>query len=534
MEVAIDSLVITVLGGPLLLALVGLVGLTRRFPRVYREVTVVGCVLVALAALAIAILVLRSGPIDRSLFTSPGWPIGVGVYIDALSAVMLVLTAGIGFVACRFSLRYLDGDPGQTRFLAWTVFTFGAVLYLLCMRNLAAFVLFWCFVSAGLHQLLTFYPERPAAMRAAWKKFLISRLGDTCLITGIILAWLTFGTLELPDLFRLAATSESDTQTAWMAFFFVLGAMTKSAQFPFHTWLPETMDSPTPLSALMHAGIINAGGYLIVRLSPLVVHSPLAMDVLMVNGALTAMLGSIVMLTQTDIKRSLAFSTISQMGFMMMQCGLGAFSAAVLHIVTHGLYKAHAFLGAGTAASWSAKRQELSPGRALLYGTFSLVIAAALVYLGIVLTGIPLLGKPGGLVIATFLTAGVSVLVLHALSESALGPFLRVVVASSGLLLVLVYLGAWKIMDSALSPFLQPSLAGWVPTTFDQVFSLVVMGFTATALFIGWMGGPIARSALGRRLYVLALNGFHIADLIGRHVAPHRGAAKQPDTRVAV
>lgn len=525
MEIALGCLVAAVLGVPLLLGLAGLPARGRLFTATYCRAGGWGTAFVSLAAVLVGLSVWWSGPIDWSFVRPDGWPVGFGVYVDTLSALMLVLTAGIGFVTCRYSARSLDGVPGQARFLAWTLLTLSAVLCLLCSRNLLAFMLCWCAVSCGLHRLLTFFSDRPAARRAAWKKFVISRIGDACLLGAVALAWSTYGTLEFPELFRLAAPGEGGPRAAAMAVLLVLGAMTKSAQFPFHTWLPETMESPTPVSALMHAGVINAGGYLIVRLSPLVAQSPLAMDVLMVNGALTAMLGSVVLLTQTDVKRSLAYSTVSQMGFMMMQCGLGAFSAAVLHIVTHGLYKAHAFLATGAAASWSAKRPELSFRRAVLVGCAALAVSAATVSLGLVAAGGNVWTKPGGAVIATFLTAGVAVLTFRALSDPTAPAAGGILVAATGLPLVLGYLGAWNLIDAVLAPFLNLSRHQSVPSAFDNGFCLVVAVVTLAALFVGWAGRPLANTLIGHRLYVLALNGFYLADLLRRpfaswHVRP--------------
>ena len=168
----------------------------------------------------------------------------------------------------------------------------------------------------------------------------------------------TSGSFDYRDMFAAADAIHNLPTAAWhelIGILFVLGAMTKSAQFPFHSWLPDTMETPTPVSALMHAGVINAGGFLVIRLSPLVSLSPIALDLLALIGALTAMLGAVVMLTQTSIKRSLAYSTIAQMGFMMLQCGLGAFSAALLHIVAHSAYKAHAFLSSGSVLDSAAR-----------------------------------------------------------------------------------------------------------------------------------------------------------------------------------
>jgi NAD(P)H-quinone oxidoreductase subunit 5 len=188
------------------------------------------------------------------------------------------------------------------------------------------------------------------AVLAARKKFIISRIGDLFLLIAIGLIYKAFGSFEFEQIFRRCVGSLSDYQAtlvSWSGVFFAVGAMTKSAQVPFHFWLPETMETPTPVSALMHAGIINAGGFLILRLSPVMGHAAFASLMLASIGALTAVLGSLSMVTQNDIKKKLAYSTISQMGFMMFACGIGAYTVALFHIVSHSLYKAYAFLSTG-------------------------------------------------------------------------------------------------------------------------------------------------------------------------------------------
>ena len=295
-------------------------------------------------------------------------PVSLGVYFDSLAAVMLVLVGFIGVIITRFSLRYLDGENRQGRFLRWICFSLGAVQMLIVSGNLMMFTGAWMLTSFGLHQLLTHYSDRPAAMLAARKKFLISRLGDVLLVAALVLTYLVFGSFAYEEVFAAAQTLGEHTLTGhWLlpliGALYVLGAMTKSAQVPFHSWLPDTMETPTPVSALMHAGIINAGGFLVIRLSPLISLSHLALDFLAVVGALTALFGSVVMLTQTSVKRSLAYSTIAQMGFMMLQCGLGAFSAALLHIVAHSLYKAHAFLSSGSVLEAAAGMKGETPAQ---------------------------------------------------------------------------------------------------------------------------------------------------------------------------
>lgn len=306
-------------------------------------------------ALVTAVARIRFGALDVS-FALAG-PFRMGVHLDNLSVIVLVLVAFLLAVVTRFSVNYLAGDPAQGRFTKWLCLTGGSVLTLVISGNMIQFALAWSATSLCLHQLLVFYPERTGAILAARKKFIISRMGDACLLGVIVLVFQTFQTWEFSEVLRAARQMHESgigvdrAAINAICFLLVAGALLKSAQFPFHSWLPDTMETPTPVSALMHAGIINAGGFLIIRLSPLMTLSPLAMSTLALFGAFTALFASLVMLTHASVKRSLAFSTVAQMGFMMLECGLGAFGLAVLHLVAHSLYKAHAFLSSGSIVS---------------------------------------------------------------------------------------------------------------------------------------------------------------------------------------
>ncbi|MEM9646277.1 MAG: proton-conducting transporter membrane subunit, partial [Planctomycetota bacterium] len=283
----------------------------------------------------------------------------IGIFLDGVSALMMGMVSLVGWVICTYSIRYLDSDPDQGRYFRWASFTIGSVLMLVVSGNLAMFACFWIATSMGLHQLLVQRGDRAAATRAAWTKFGISRIGDAALIFAVFLIHSEFGTIRFDQLFLLLSDSEAASTTAKFAsIFLVVGAMTKSAQFPFHSWLPMTLETPTPVSALMHAGIVNAGGFLIIRMSPMLVHAPLALNLLAVVGTVSVLLGLVVMSTQTSIKKALAYSTVAQMGFMMLQCGLGAFSAAMLHILAHSIYKAHAFLNSGTSVARNTYRDD--------------------------------------------------------------------------------------------------------------------------------------------------------------------------------
>jgi NAD(P)H-quinone oxidoreductase subunit 5 len=278
------------------------------------------------------------------------------------------------------------------------------VLGVISAGNLAFLILAWIATSVGLNTLLLFYRERPAAQLAAKTKFIASRLGDLFLICAAASLWMSFGTLAFPELFAAARTAPSGT-LALPAIFIVLAALLKSAQLPFHGWLVEVMETPTPVSALLHAGVINAGGFLVLRLADIVAPSESALHILSLVGGATALFGSIVMLTQTSVKAALAYSTIAQMGFMMLECGLGAFAAALLHILAHSLYKAHAFLSSGSVIDLARASWTPSPGGQPHPARFALALAAsvpvAFAVGGMFHAGI--LDNPGAATLATIL-----------------------------------------------------------------------------------------------------------------------------------
>ena len=348
--------------GPAALAATGLVPTAianagaRRFSRWAFAMGVVAFGVAVAATVALIAL----GPMRTGTLGLPG--AGFALYLDRLTAVLFILVAFVGAAVIRYSIHYLDGDPEHGRFTQWLCLTLAAVLLVILSGHLFQFAIAWIATSVGLHRLLLFYPERPAAVLAARKKFVASRLGDLCLIGAMGLLYGRVGTLEYSALFAHAAQLRDTAATPGsmhaVATLLVVAALLKSAQFPLHGWLTEVMETPTPVSALLHAGIINAGGFLVLRFADVVSLSTPALDVLLLVGGVTALFGSVVMLAQTSAKVSLAFSTIAQMGFMMLECGLGAFSAALLHIVAHSLYKAHAFLSSGSVidlarASWS-------------------------------------------------------------------------------------------------------------------------------------------------------------------------------------
>lgn len=275
--------------------------------------------------------------------------IGLSSYVDAVSAIMLILVTFVGWIVLRFSVSYLAAEPNQAAFMGWILATLASVVALVTAGNLIQLFVFWVATSLCLHKLLLFYPDRVAAIRAARKKFIVARLGDMALGGAVVLLYMAYGTTDIETILLAANEGVVSTLVVIAAGLLALAAILKSAQFPTHGWLVEVMETPTPVSALLHAGVINAGGFLLIRFADVMLLAPGVLAVLVMIGGFTALLGGLAMLTQSAVKTSLAWSTISQMGFMMLQCGLALFPLALLHIVAHSLYKAHAFLSSGNA-----------------------------------------------------------------------------------------------------------------------------------------------------------------------------------------
>lgn len=477
--------------------------------------------LVFATALLSAFDIAWRGPIEYSISV---WQLfKIGVYFDVLSAAVFLLVAFLGAIVTRYALGYLKGDAQHGYFLKWLCVTIGAVLTLIISGNLAMFTLAWIATSLSLNQLLTFYSARPAALIAARKKFVISRLGDLCLIGVLVLTARVFGSWEFSDLFARAETfrangSASSAPITTICLLLAAGAMLKSAQFPFHSWLPDTMETPTPVSALMHAGIINAGGFLIVRLSPVVSLSPLAMSVLAIVGAFTAIFASLIMMTQASVKRMLAFSTIAQMGFMMMQCGLGAFSVAVLHIVAHSMYKAHAFLSSGSVvsiakSSWvPATRPAAHPAilAAALLVSVALCGAASLAF------GISPLNEPGAAILGAVFVMALTHLLWNLWGQSVSPRLVGAGLVLSGAVSIAyfaLHIAFKKLLESSL-----PHAEIGVRSALDNALVVAVILLFGAVLVLQSQIPTWNSRSWCRTLYVHARNGFYFNTLANRAI----------------
>jgi NAD(P)H-quinone oxidoreductase subunit 5 len=334
--------------------------------------------LLSLAWLLVEGAALARGPALFSLGHGP--TVHMSLRSDPLGGAMLLLVSFIGWVIVGYSQPYLDGERGQLRYIRGLMLTLAAVSLLVLTNNLLLLALAWVGTSLALHGLLTFFDQRPQALIAAHKKFLASRVADLFLLSGIALLGTTLGTLEIDQAIAAAQALQPKPAALQAAALLIAGsALLKCAQLPVHGWLIQVMEAPTPVSALLHAGVVNLGGFLLIRLSTLVADVPAAQALLVVVGSVTAVVAALVMTTRISIKVALAWSTCAQMGFMMMQCGLGLHDLALLHLVAHSLYKAHAFLSAGTAVEQNRLQQMTPPAPPLRPGTWLLGAVAGMV-----------------------------------------------------------------------------------------------------------------------------------------------------------
>jgi len=295
--------------------------------------------------------------------TSGSLDIHIGLSIDRLTAVMLLLVTTVSGLVHVYTIGYMHGEPGYARFFSYiALFTF-SMLMLVLADNLLQLFVFWEAVGLCSYLLIGHWYERPSACAAATKAFIVNRVGDFGFLLGLFLAWTSFGSLTYLEIFAQAHQSVNATLNLFapvgghwdvsvvtlVCLLLFMGAVGKSAQVPLHVWLPDAMEGPTPISALIHAAtMVTAGVFLVARLAPLYNLSPTAMTVVAITGGLTMVLGATIALTQTDIKRVVAYSTVSQLGYMIMACGLGAYAAGIYHLLTHGAFKALLFLGCGS------------------------------------------------------------------------------------------------------------------------------------------------------------------------------------------
>ena len=478
---------------------------------------------------------------DSSFFT-------FGMWVDRLTAVMMVLITSVSTVIHVYSVRYLRGDSGYARFFALLSFMTFVILALVSSPNLLMLFVFWQLLSWVLYLILAFNFSHVPAYQNAFKTLIVHRVGDVAFLCGLVLTYHYFGTLEFTELFQraseqthvislLPANLLDVSATSVITVLIFIGAMAKSAQFPLHVWLPDTMDSPTPVSALMHAGIVNAGGFLLNRLAPLYALSPEVLHIVFIVGIATVLLGASMMLVQNDIKKTLGFSTMGQMGYMIMECGLGAFALAIFHLIAHGLFKASLFLSAGAVihdarhepkfpASSTHKPARIPTQASWVTGLIiTLIMPLFILMVAHGLLEVPLQDAHGAVVFLFFswVTASQAIFSLYRLHDVASWKIASAMIGTL-FLIGFTYLWAGEQFTHFLYPEPGAAEAFFVAAALNPaVFDTMILLATVFILF-GWgyvytdarghaILSPDWISAWQQRLYILLINRLYV-DLI--------------------
>ena len=316
-----------------------------------------------------------------------GMTIYIGLMMDSLTAVMLVVVTLVSLMVQIYSQGYMRKDPGYHRYYAWMSLFTASMIGLVLADNLLFMFVFWEMVGLCSYLLIGFWFHRPAAADAAKKAFIVTRLGDFGFLAAILILYFNTGTFDIAELHGLAIAGVlAGTTLTWAAIGIFAGAAGKSAQFPLHVWLPDAMEGPTPVSALIHAAtMVAAGVFLVARTFPLFEHSVAALTTVAVIGGFTAIFAASIGLVMNDIKRVLAYSTISQLGYMMLGLGTGGVAIGIFHLFNHAFFKALLFLGAGSVnhATGTFDMRQMGGLRRVMPWTYATFVIASLSIAGI-------------------------------------------------------------------------------------------------------------------------------------------------------
>lgn len=426
----------------------------------------------ALAGVSVLASSVPTAAQDVAWLSQGGSVVTAGLAIDNLTAVMLVIVGVVATCVVVFSIGYMADDDARPRYFALLALFTGAMSMLVMASSLVTLFIGWELVGACSYLLIGFWYRKPSASAAAVKAFLTTRIGDVGMLLGLALLWRVTGTLSIPEVLAAAPEIGAGIVTVIALLLFV-GAAGKSAQFPLHIWLPDAMEGPTPVSALIHAAtMVAAGVFLIVRMWPVFEVAPIALDVVLVVGVVTAFFAATVACVQLDIKKVLAYSTISQLGFMFAALGAGATGAAMFHLTTHAAFKALLFLGSGSVIH-AVETQDIREMGGLLK---KMPVTGATWLIGVwALSGLPLLS-------GFFSKDGVIASVLHAAPLAGYA-----LIAASLLTAFYAFRVTWFVFFGSYRGSAHPHEGGLVMTA--PLISLAV-----PAIALGYFSAPFMHS----------------------------------------
>ena len=431
--------------------------------------------------------------------------------IDALSMTMFIMIQLLAYVLLKYSNTYLEGDKRHNIFISRLFATIVSVQLMVISGNLIILFFSWVATSLTINKLLLFYSDRKKAVIAAKKKFIIARLGDATLLIAILLMHKEFNTFNMSEIFEKVKTfnaSDFSTTLHLSGVFLALTAILKSAQLPFHGWLIEVMEAPTPVSALLHAGLLNAGPFLMIRFAFIIDKAEYGQYLLIIFGGLTALIASIIFTTQSAVKTALGYSSIAHMGFSLLVCGIGVFPAALLHLVAHSFYKAHAFLKSGSYVDVVRSMKIKSPIREFNVLKIALgILTSIIIFLGLAMLlgnhineNIPLM------ITGIILTMGISQIVVSAID----GDSFKSTVIMSMVMAGVVSL-CFLVLESLAKHLIEgiiPSISE-LPMTAGILIGIILILFATTILSQHQLG-KIQRTDFFQKLGIHFRNGLYL------------------------
>jgi NAD(P)H-quinone oxidoreductase subunit 5 len=501
-----SGLLIAVPALPLIVALV--IGMARPAPRTASRATVAASGLAALGAIVVLIVVAVDGPADAVITDGDGVAVA-GLAVDRVGAILLLLTSGVGLVVQSFAARSLLGDPRAIRFHVAAAVLASAASLVAITATASGLLVAWIVTSVALAVLIGLKaPWWPAvsAQRLAVRSFV---LGDLALLAAVVVSVVAVGDIDMRSVGRSAAELDAESigsvsVVSVVAVLLVIAGVARSALVPIHRWLPATLAAPTPVSALLHAGVINGAGVLLIRFSPVFGSSSAAMAIAFALGIVTALIATAVMLVRTDVKGGLVWSTSGQMGFMVVQLGVGAFAAALFHIVGHALYKAAMFLGAGGAISAHARQGQRphlgardtavlsAPATRLIVGLL-LPVAAFVLALALI---DPHLTVAATILIVVFGALSVGRAANGWMSSTPFGAARTIATAVGGVVIAtFAYVGGLTVFETFIGdevPYDVPAAVG--PVWVAAVLAVIAGGILAVVFAPGERGDTVRRS----------------------------------------
>lgn len=476
---------------------------------------------------------------------SSGGALGV-LLLDPLSVLMATVIAGISLIVHMYSQRYMAEESGYARFYVLLDGMTAALLLMVVAGDLITLLVAWHLVGVLLYFLLGQDTRSQTAYRYAFWTLLTYRIGDLPLVLAAVLLFNAYGSWSLPEIFAAMAAAPGAHQVLGMALPEVVGglialaAFARSAQFLMHSWLPYTMSGPTPVSALMHAGIVNAGGFLINRFAPVYVETGGVLHWVFIVGLITAVIGSVLMLAQHDIKKALGYSTMGQMGFMIMECGVGAFSLAIYHLIAHGVFKGTLFLGAGGVIHEARKDDgvpkdelhtfvvERRPERQhrpwLAMAAITLLVPGAILFIAHYLVEAGFFHKQGAVVLLFFgwITGAQLIFATYRMRTENLARLFTLILTSFTVVVI-----GYTLIAHAFELFLypDPTLRAGIHAAagIDLVWFDVLVGVMTAVIVAGWLFTYYAEQqrlrerewfhALRRRFYRVISREFFVNDL---------------------